>query len=609
MEHIIDNAPIVGESSAALQNTNNNQNKSQNNKIFTREEKETNLFNNFKRAFSKTFDNLNVIRNENNKDNNTENLSVIDDDNVSIASSKILSVGNKTYKNSKLPLYYGTKEFDSSKYLGLVDEANPSVVVSQNNFAVENPNLNSNNNNNLYLPENMNSRSQTNVYNNSNDNLSPNIRNPGQNPQILNNLDGNNSNNYRNYDQNYDYNNSRPSGVSELARPNFQQLMDQEISLGLNKKTSMEFNLLNNNNVNFMPNQSMLNPNNNYQNTVSIINFFQPAANIRDQTKVVKNIKPLNIKGKAPPKAPPLPAHIQQLLRKISRPKVPSHNTINSKIQNISVKLTKNFNSDVLRNPQSIENRNANNPTQNETSDALNGKAQENSNKTLSFKENLSLMMRGVAGKPLVMQPKNSIIENSFNERENGANVNNFNNNSNQNTKNNFYAGASNEAIGYRNNEARNPIANNDGLNNNSHIVPNNALDKQKSVNLGNFVRKSTLFEEEDEEEDNTGLFRRATSNNINLMLNKKNTQNKVTIQEEINNNLTSHSYEQKYINSSSNNNLNDSKNTYNNFNNQKNERLQNTISDENTNKNVNKLSISSQRSILKNKGLESNIK
>lgn len=628
MEHIIDNVPtIASESSAAAESTNyNNQNKTQNNQIITREERETSLFNNYKRAFGKTLENLNVIRNENNKDNNAENLSVIEDDNISVTSSKILSVGNKNYKNSKLPLIYGTQEFNSAKYLGLVDETNQSVVNNENSSTVDKLNL-IDKNINLASAENFNSRSQSNVYNNyanynnNNNDAISNPINPAQNQSNYTGYNNNNNINYRNYDKNYDYNNSRPSMVSEFARPNFQQLLDQEIALGLNKKTSMEFNLQNNNNnVNFMRNQSLLITNNNTNNNPNnslIVNFTQAESTVNNQTNIAKNIRPVNIKGKAPPKAPPLPAIIQQSLKKIAPPKVPSQSAINTQNTNSSVKLIQIPNSALIRNPDlNNENNNANYSNGNgNASDALGAIAQENVNKPLSYKENLSLMLGNRSGKPLVMPPRNSTLENNnneINERVNFINENNNNNNFNQNNQNynNNLATVSNESVGFRSNENRNLLANNNLFNNKIQLPSNNSLEKQKTITLGNFVRKSTLFElEEDDEEDNTGLFRRGTTNNINLNLNKKNTQTNLNIPEEIANNESSNTYEEKSNNSNFNNKLNKSNNSFNNnTNNLINDKKLNLFSEKNSNKNNNKLQISSQRSILKTKGLESKI-
>jgi hypothetical protein len=597
MEHIIDNTHITIDSSSSIQNSNNNTNKGQNNQIITREEREICLKNNYKRAFSKTLENLILNKSENNKDNNSENLSVIEDDNFSVASSKILSVGNKSYKNTKLPLIYGTKEFDAMKYLGLVDETIQLVVNNLTNSTTQNVNVK---NNNSASDENLNTRSQSDIYNNSYDVNTNNRTNPVQNQNKLNEF--NNYNNNRNYDQNYDYKNTRPSMVSEFAKPDFQQLMDQEISLGFNKKTSMEFNLMNiNNNINFMRNQSFLLPKNNHDSTGTIVSFGQES-NGNNQLCIPKNMKPLNIKGKVP-KAPPLPAHLLQTLKRIPTPKHPSQAAINSQNMNISVKLSSNANSEILRNPNSNENKNFNNLRNEDQSDPSSVKNQENNRKPLLYKENLNLMLAGREGMTLVMhQPSNSVIDNNSNDRDNFCNDNNFDNNFNQNIKNNYNGNTTETNI--NRNDIRSPIVKSNSMINKFQLPNNNTFEKQKTVNLNNFVKKSTLFEvEEDDEEDNTGLFKRATSNNINLMLNKRNTQNNLNFQKEITSNLISNTNENKYNGNNSNYNSYIPNNLFNN--NQENIKKQNLFSDENSIK-IEKLPITPQRSILKTKGLES---
>jgi len=597
MEHIIDNTHITIDISSSIQNSNNNTIKGHNNQIITREEREICLKNNYKRAFSKTLENLVLNKSENNKDNNSENLSVIEDDNFSAASSKILSVGNKSYKNTKLPLIYGTKEFEAMKYLGFVDETFQLVVNNSSNSTTLNVNVN---NNNSASDEYLNTRSQSNIYNNSNDVNTNNPTNPVQNQNNLNEF--NNYNNNRNYDQNYDYKNTRPSMVSEFAKPNFQQFMDQEISLGFNKNTIMEFNLMNNNsNIKFMRNQSFLVPNNNHNSTGTIVSFEQES-NGNNQSSIPKNMKPLNIKGKVP-KAPPLPAHLLQTLKRITTPKYPSQAAINSQNKTISVKLSSNANSEILRNPNSNENKNFNNLPNGDQSDPSSVKVQENNSKPLSYKENLNLMLAGREGMTLEMHPpRKSVIDNNSNDRDNICNDNNYDNNFNQNIKNNYNGNTAETNV--NRNYIRSPIVISNSMINKSQLPNNNTFEKQKTVNLNNFVKKSTLFEvEEDDEEDNTGLFKRATSNNINLMLNKRNTQNNLNFPEEITNNLISNINENKYSNSNSNHNSNNPNNLLNN--NQEIFKKQNLFSDENSIK-IEKLPITPQRSILKAKGLES---
>lgn len=602
MEHIIDNTPISNETSNSIKNSNNDNNKNQINQIITREEREVSLMNNYKKAFNITLENLTINKIENSKDNNPENSSVLEDDNISIASSKILTVGNKAFKNSRLPLIFGTKEFISARYLGLVDESNQPNVDVSNKSTNNNPNINNKDNNLVASPENSNSRSQTTVYDNPNNNTN-NTQVNMQNQNKLNNHD--NYNYYRHYEHTYDYNNSRPSMVSEIARPNFQQLVDQEISLGLNKKTSMEFNLMNNNNnINFMRNQSLLIPNDNYSSSNKTNNTPQDS-NTYNRSNISNHLTQANLRGNIP-EAPVLPIVLLQKLKKIPRPQLSSSSTIYTKNMNLDIHLTSNQNSEMIKNQNLIEKSNLRNKNYNENelnpSSLIN---QEIYNNSSSFKDNLNMKLGGLRGKQLIMpQTRNSMMDNNSNEVDTFMNDdrNIYKSNLNQNIQNN-YSGDINQ-INSNKIYLKNTIVNSKSLNNISQVPANNNFEKPKTVTLNNFVRKSNLFEvEEDDEEDNTGLFRKATSSNINLILNKKNTQSNINTSEEISSNLTNPKNENNYsYKPSSNTNLND--NLFDN-----NDSKQNLFTKENNIKLNSKLPISSQRSILKTKGFESNYK
>lgn len=551
MEHIIDsNISAANESSSIT--LKNNTSKSNTNQIISREERENILYNNYKKALNKTIENLNINKssNEMSKENNNDGLSIIDDDNISMASSKILSSGNKSYKNSKLPSYIGSQDFYNLPYLGLIDKNLPS----SNNLTSPNSNNNGNINNNPILMENnlSNNENFEATRQNNRNNLNNNIYNynSSQNSNQYNNF-SNPENikqyNNRNLDHNYDYNTNRPSMVSEFARPDFKQIMEHEISLGLNKKISMEFNLQNNINNDLIKND--LYPQN--QNDFRMINnppnsYMQ---NIGDNSLKFKspiNVKSIKIKGKVP-KAPPLPSYILQNIKKIPPLKAPNQNSLNNGLlMGINQKIFQKLNKDDTHQHNSFSNKDSNINFENSSDNLPRNydKNIEENPKPLSFKEKLSLRIGGIGGKPIIQSipirnTMPNFIENE-NEASNLPNNNIFNQNKqnlnhNPTIENLNQSSLIREELKY---DLRKSVSDVNEFSNRNQIPSNtNSSEKHKNITLNNFVKKSNLFDiEEDDEEDNTGLFKRATSNNLNLTLNKRNTLNNLNFNDSFNN-------------------------------------------------------------------------
>jgi len=578
MEHIIDNTTQNNEIPADTQNANNKNNSTT--KILTKEEREALLFNNYKKAFGKTLEiltlNKAITETNNNKDNNNDNISSIEDDNISLASSKLFSVGNRAYKNSKLPVIYGSKEFITLKYLGIGEENASDLSNNTTNNKISNQNKN-----------NLTADNQKVEINSSNNNIidanKKNLQNNPNNNLIENNQNITNNNNPLNYDQNYDYNNVRPSNVSELFRPNFNQILEEEIKLGLNKKTSMEFNLQNQNNtINFIRNQPQLNTNTdenedmfNEQNQVQNVVLSNPRGlqetNMRNKRRVVIN-------GKIP-KVPYIPPDQLARTRKTKIPTIPTQTINNLNLGSISLKKT-----------DKTENNNNGNNTNINQVNALNTQA-ENS-KPMSFKESLGQMMSGRGVGMMRNTTSQSAITNNINN-------NNLNQN-NQNNTNSKLIDNNNNNSNSNNQEANriSSISNNSSgniFNKDQHL---NAIGKQKSITLNNFVKKSTLFDvEEDDEEDNTGLFKRSTTTNINWSLNKSSTSN----------NNNSNKLPQEIINKNDKNINKEDMGTNQNSNEKKSKNIFSEENPENEKSNSNKKNpINNQKSILKNKGFQS---
>jgi hypothetical protein len=175
MEHVVDNK-------IDLENKNNQNLKEKNiNIILSKEERERNILSKFKDSITKSLENLN-IKNlidlkdnyNNNKEDKEDNISLLDDDNISITSSRYFAVTNKQ-KNStvKLPYIIGTIDYFKNEFLGLNN--NNSILnhisssVSYGNKSVSNHSLHYNrfNNNNFSknLLENFNNEEKENKLN------------------------------------------------------------------------------------------------------------------------------------------------------------------------------------------------------------------------------------------------------------------------------------------------------------------------------------------------------------------------------------------------------------------------------------------------------------
>ena len=133
--------------------------------IFSKEERERNILNKFKDSISKSLENLNIRNLIDIKEQN-EGISLIDDDNISVSSSKYFSNFNKNKNlNLKLPYIIGTIDYFKNEYLGIFN--NTSILsnlgntsmnskTDTNNFSSQNHNGNILNELNYNNPVNLN---------------------------------------------------------------------------------------------------------------------------------------------------------------------------------------------------------------------------------------------------------------------------------------------------------------------------------------------------------------------------------------------------------------------------------------------------------------------
>jgi hypothetical protein len=148
--------------------------------LLSKEEREANLLSKFKNAISKSLENLN-IKNLLDVRPDTDKESVIEDDNVSVSTSRYFANGmSKGYKNVKLPFIIGTQEFFRNEYLGI--SPSEGALAVQNNQ--EDPNA---------FERKISTVSEMNRNINILDDLNPNNQNFGESngipniPQINNN--------------------------------------------------------------------------------------------------------------------------------------------------------------------------------------------------------------------------------------------------------------------------------------------------------------------------------------------------------------------------------------------------------------------------------------
>lgn len=155
--------------------------------IISREEREINLLNKFKSAITKSLENLNIKNLIDVGRNDQEVQSNVDDDNVSVTSSKLFHNNlNKTQKNIKLPYIIGTHEFFKSEFLGTSVE----TVMNSNPVQSEDTNLNRKVSSVLEMNIDLgvlDKSSQGNLNNGTNSNNIPSLINNSQNkPNVPN---------------------------------------------------------------------------------------------------------------------------------------------------------------------------------------------------------------------------------------------------------------------------------------------------------------------------------------------------------------------------------------------------------------------------------------
>lgn len=117
VEHVVD---TESQNPKLIHSNNNVTNKTREHALLlSKEEREANLLSKFKNSISKSLENLN-IKNLIDVGPATDKESVIEDDNVSVSSSRYFANGmSKGYKNLKLPFIIGTQEFFRNEYLGI----------------------------------------------------------------------------------------------------------------------------------------------------------------------------------------------------------------------------------------------------------------------------------------------------------------------------------------------------------------------------------------------------------------------------------------------------------------------------------------------------------
>jgi len=153
MEHIVeDNGQLIEEIKPANNNLNSvNSNKIRENNnptiILSKEERERNILNKFKSSITNSLENLNIKNLIDIKDNNNDNnISILDDDNVSISSSKYFNNSQKNKNlNIKLPFIIGTIDYFKNEYLGV---SNPQSLIGN---MINNSSYINNTNNEMYL--------------------------------------------------------------------------------------------------------------------------------------------------------------------------------------------------------------------------------------------------------------------------------------------------------------------------------------------------------------------------------------------------------------------------------------------------------------------------
>jgi len=135
--------------------------------ILSKEERDRNILNKFRSSITKSLENLN-IKNLIDIKENIDNNSILDDDNMSVSSSKYLqNLQKQKNLNLKLPYLIGTIDYFKNEYLG----------ITTNQSLIENILSNSSFNNNTYVAsnyctnlneKNVNYNQQSNIHQNNN---------------------------------------------------------------------------------------------------------------------------------------------------------------------------------------------------------------------------------------------------------------------------------------------------------------------------------------------------------------------------------------------------------------------------------------------------------
>lgn len=219
--------------------------------ILSKEERERNILNKFKSSITKSLENLNIKNLIDIKENN-DNNSILDDDNISVSSSKYFqSLQKQKNLNIKLPYIIGTIDYFKNEYLGVA--TSQSIIGNMlGNSSLSNLGSNANNSN-LNLGENNNSnfnQQQHNYFmtNSNNNNLKFNANVNNNNYSNLDKL----SMNMNLIEQIYEMKNSYNPAAAE---DNLNELLFKNRKKDLNFKN---YNNKNNNNNDFFDNANKL---------------------------------------------------------------------------------------------------------------------------------------------------------------------------------------------------------------------------------------------------------------------------------------------------------------------------------------------------------------
>jgi hypothetical protein len=373
--------------------------------ILSKEEREANLLSKFKSAISKSLENLNIKNLLDLKPDNDKE-SVIEDDNVSVTSSRYFASGMaKGYKSVKLPFIIGTQEFFKNEYLGV----SPSDSVVNNTES------------NINLDRKVSSVSE-----------------------LKNNLN-----------------------IEDFTGSNTDYNMIQT------QKNQSEWNM------------GMGGSMNNYNNPYSQVNQPERTSNYNnynpaDVGKTSATNRNMTVTTKSKLKPPPLPVLGRKKNATLINKEKPRHDNILSTNEQASASNNTNNLSNLNTALNNSNLLNANRP-QNELNPIRN-------EEPVSFKDNLAKMF---AGGGMKMNPQTSANQDDSKFSSNLMNKNNINN---------FGSIPQQANTNFIQSNIKNAYSN----------LPE---DKPKQIKLDNFIKRPTgLFQEDDdEEEDTTGLFKKTS--------------------------------------------------------------------------------------------------